>query len=390
MKIEIPAQIAVAMTILEDAGHEAFLVGGCVRDALRGVSPHDFDMATSALPEQTCRLFSGYRTIETGLRHGTLTVLIEGMPIEITTYRVDGVYADHRRPEQVTFTPSLTEDLARRDFTVNAMAYSPRDGLVDPFGGQEDLAAGVIRAVGDPVRRFSEDALRILRALRFSARFGFSIEGETAAAAHALAGTLEKIAPERVREELYGILVADFAEAVISQYRGILSGIIPEGNAGARLASLPPELPLRLAEYFLEEREKADGALRRLRADNQTIRTVTSLLRLYDCEIEATHAALCRLLRTAPPGILRSAFALRALHGRDDRIAAEKMEEILASGACYTVSMLAVSGDDVAALGIPRGPMLGRTLEDAYTAVIEGCIPNEREALLRYLAKKAT
>ena len=387
--MEIPAQINAAIAILSQAGHEAFLVGGCVRDALRGVKPHDFDMATSALPEEVGRLFSSYRTIETGLDHGTLTVLLDGMPIEITTYRVDGEYTDHRHPEKVTFTPSLAEDLARRDFTVNAMAYNPERGLVDLFSGEADLAAGVIRAVGEPEKRFREDALRILRALRFSARFGFSIEEKTAEAATALAPTLCEIAPERIREELFGILVAAHADEVLLRHREVLFAVVPEGNVDARLSALPPLLTLRLAEYLLPCREcGAAEVLRRLRADNQTVRSVSLILRVYYREILPSCADICRLMREVPIEILHSAFALRKAHGFDDRTASEMLDTVLSSGKCYTVGMLAVGGNDVAALGIARGPALGAALEEAYTAVIEERVPNEKEALLAYLSEK--
>ena len=203
MSFSLPEQVLRAFSLLEGAGYETYLVGGSVRDLLRGDQPSDFDMTTRARPEETLAVFSEYRTVETGLRHGTVTVLIDGMPIEITTYRVDGAYTDHRRPDSVTFTSSIREDLARRDLTVNAMAYHPLRGLFDPFGGERDLAAGVIRAVGDPERRFTEDALRILRTLRFAARFSFRIDRETAVAAAALAPTLSAVAPERIREELY-------------------------------------------------------------------------------------------------------------------------------------------------------------------------------------------
>ena len=346
-------------------------------------------MTTNALPAEVLSVFREFRTIETGIRHGTVTVMIEGMPLEVTTYRVDGDYLDHRRPECVSFTASLSEDLARRDFTVNAMAYHPERGLVDPFGGQADLEAGVIRAVGDPYRRFDEDALRILRALRFSARLGFLIEEKTAAAARVLAPTLGEIAAERIREELFGILLSAHSNEILSRYGEILSTVLPKAACFRRLAVLPPMLPLRLAELLLPCGEsEAKAVLCRLRADNQTIRTVGDILRVYADTITADRALLCRLLRDIPTDTVRAAFALRAAHGHKDAEAERLLEEILTTGECYRINMLAVNGKDLATIGIAPGPRLGAALEEAYSAVIEHRVPNERAALLSFLSKK--
>lgn len=389
MTFYIPEPVDRALSLLEAAGYEAYLVGGCVRDTLRGEVPKDYDMTTNALPEEVLSVFSSFRTVETGLRHGTVTVLIDGMPLEITTYRVDGDYLDHRRPSCVSFTASLREDLARRDFTVNAMAYHPGHGLVDPFGGQADLARGVIRAVGEPCRRFSEDALRILRALRFSARFGFDIEEATATAARRLASTLSEIAVERIRDELFGILLSEHADDILLRYREILLTVIPEMRGTPQLSVCPPLLPLRIAEFLLPcGEESAVAVLRRLRADNQTLRTVSAILRVYATELEADRASLCRLLRSLAKDTVQMALSLRAIHGYEDGDAARLLEEILASGECYRIDMLAIGGDDLLAIGIPRGPMLGAALEEAYSAVIEGRVPNERDALLDFLSDR--
>ena len=202
MELALPCGAAYVLRALRAAGHEAYVVGGCVRDSLLGRVPVDWDVTTSALPEETKAVFSGAPVIETGIRHGTVTVLVDGEPVEITTYRVDGPYSDGRRPDSVAFTRSLREDLARRDFTVNAMAWSPETGLADPFGGADDLRGGVIRSVGDPARRFQEDALRILRALRFSAALGFSVEVKTAGALRAGRALLGKVSAERITAEL--------------------------------------------------------------------------------------------------------------------------------------------------------------------------------------------
>ena len=385
MSLILPPPVARAFSLLEEAGQEAYLVGGCVRDMLRGTQPHDFDMATSALPEEMLSIFREYRTIKTGIRHGTVTVLIEGMPLEITTYRVDGTYADHRRPDAVRFTSSLHEDLARRDFTVNAMAYHPDCGLVDPFGGQEDLRRGIIRAVGDPMKRFSEDALRILRALRFSARFGFQIEQETHEAVFALAGTLTLIAPERIREELLGILVADSATRVMREYAAVLAVIAPKGRLSEAADRLPAkDHVLRLADFFLFAGDGAKDALSALRFDNKTVLAVSAVISLYDTEIRADRECICRLLRKVGMDALRGGFALRHAHGIDDGAAFAMAEELFAEGFPYTLAMLALGGGDLAALGVPRGPRIGAILEEIYTAVIRGEVENKKESLLTY------
>ena len=202
MRLTLPKPVDAALSRLEAAGFPAFAVGGCVRDHVLGFTPHDYDICTAATPEEMQRVFQNERTIETGLKHGTLTVLLAGMPLEITTFRVDGAYSDGRHPDSVRFTARVEDDLARRDFTINAMAYSPAAGLVDPFGGQEDCKAGIIRCVGDPAARFGEDALRILRALRFSARLGFPIEDATARAIRDGKAQLCHVSRERIAVEL--------------------------------------------------------------------------------------------------------------------------------------------------------------------------------------------
>lgn len=389
MDFYLPLSVQSALDILKKAGYEAYLVGGCVRDALRGTVPHDYDIATNALPEETLAAFSGYRTIATGIKHGTVTVLLDKMPIEITTYRVDGAYADHRRPESVSFTASLCEDLARRDFTVNAMAYHPASGVVDPFGGQSDLSLGVIRAVGEPMERFSEDALRILRALRFSARFGFVIEEKTKKAIMARSDTLTLIAPERIREELVGILAADGAAGVMREYDAVFSVVMPKAVLTDALSRLPADnTVLRLSDLLLSAgADGARSALAALRFDNKTIASVCAVLGLWEEKIVAERECICRLLRKVGAPILRQGFFLRQAHGKEDGAAISLMEKILSDGVPYTLAMLAVNGEDMVALGAPRGPRIGELLEVLYTAVICGRLKNEKEALLEYIGR---
>ena len=222
----LPENISRALDMLESAGHEAWVVGGCVRDSLMGIIPHDYDITTSALPAETEQVFAGYRLIETGLKHGTVTVLADGSPIEITTYRVDGEYRDSRRPERVTFTRNIRDDVSRRDFTMNGIAYNPKQGYFDEFGGAEDIKAGVIRCIGKPEKRFREDALRILRGLRFSASLGFEIEENTARAMHDTRELLNKISAERVFSELCGLLTGRNSHRNI--FRVLNSAISPQ------------------------------------------------------------------------------------------------------------------------------------------------------------------
>ena len=381
----LPTAVSEVLDRLEAAGHEAYLVGGCVRDFLRGVPPHDFDITTSAHPEETLAVFSDCRTIETGVRHGTVTVLSGGMPLEITTYRVDGDYTDHRRPDSIMFTPSLTEDLARRDFTVNAMAYSPTRGLADPYGGREDLAAHCLRAVGDARKRFGEDALRILRALRFASTLGFLLEAETAAAARELAATILSVAAERIREELSRLVVGPAAASVLSEYKGIIALLLPGARLSTAFGALPADPVFRFADLLLSLGESgAETVLTGLRADNATVRAVGSLIRLFFAPLSPKRADLCRLLRREGRKPLEAALILRASHGIADPLVREELSALLREGAPYLLSHLAVSGKDLCEVGIPKGKGLGDLLEILYTRVIEQELPNEKEALLAF------
>ena len=246
--LTLPPQVHTALDRLTAAGWEPYVVGGAVRDALRGSPAGDWDITTNAEPAQVERVFAGERLIETGLKHGTVTVLLDGLPLEITTYRVDGDYTDHRRPDAVRFTRSLCEDLLRRDFTMNALAYNPQTGLVDICGGAEDITRGVVRCVGEPDRRFQEDGLRILRALRFASVLGFQIAPETAAAIHRSRALLQYLAAERVRSELTKLLCGQNAGAVLREFADVLAVPIPEQWA-ERVIQRPASRPGRLAAH---------------------------------------------------------------------------------------------------------------------------------------------
>lgn len=407
MTITLPEDVRWITGQLEAAGFQAFAVGGCVRDSLLGRAPKDWDICTDALPEETRRVFDGCRTIETGLKHGTLTVMRGHTPYEVTTFRVDGAYTDHRHPDSVAFVTDVRADLARRDFTVNAMAYSPRSGLVDAFGGQADLAAGLIRCVGRPADRFEEDALRILRALRFASVYGFRVEAETDAAIRALHPTLERVAAERIHAEMAKLLCGEGAARVLEAFpevvRPLLPGV-PEGDAWAEalrtLAETPPEEALRLAALLSPlpgaDRLKAAEAIpERLRMDTATARALQTLAAEADTPLSADRPALLFLLNRLGEERLRQLMTLRrATAIGKGRLPAEAdaahrallaaLDALLAEAPCFTLKQLSVSGQDALRAGL-RGPQVGQALEGLLRQVMTGALPNEREALLKAL-----
>ena len=439
MSPDFPEYALQAIARLNAAGFEAFLVGGCVRDAVMGRRPNDYDLTTSALPDQIEAVFAGERLIETGLKHGTVTVLLDGHPIEITTYRLDGGYSDHRHPDGVTFTQLLRDDLARRDFTVNAMAWSPETGLADPFGGQEDLARRVIRCVGDAERRFDEDALRILRALRFAAQLDFVVAPATAAAAVALRRSLELVSRERIAAELTKLLCGPAARRVLTEFWSVLAVCLPElapmegldqrspyhcydvlEHSTAAVEAAPPDRITRWAALlhdagkpacFTQDEsgrghfyghakvsaQIARDLLTRLRFDKDTVRRVSQLVELHDYPIDPPEGspdrAVRRLIgRLGPEDFFRLLDIKRAdalAHApayRGRTAACDRLEtlarELLAAEACFSLKDLAVNGRDLQALGIPPGPELGRILETLLDAVLSDRLPNQREALL--------
>lgn len=432
--MNIPPSAAFAIRQLERCGYEAFCVGGCVRDLLMGRTPNDFDVTTSATPGETERCFAGHRIIETGLKHGTVTVLIDGEPVEITTYRLDGEYLDNRRPSEVFFTPELGEDLARRDFTVNAMAYSPSQGLVDKFGGREDIARRLIRAVGDPDRRFHEDGLRILRALRFAAVLDFELEAQTADSIHRCYPLLDNISAERIRVELFKLVCGPGARRVLSQYPDVLCRIIPElaptvgfdqhnpyhkydvfthslvalelahGDVCVKLAALLHDIG-KPASYSEDERgghfyghpalsaELTRTALHRLKPDSKTLATVVKLVAEHHRTIQPTERSVRRLLSALGEQDTRRLLALRRADNgalvdwlveprlRElDEIEAV-LDRLIAEQGQLSLGTLALHGDDIIALGVRPGKNVGTVLHRLLDAVLDGECPNEREPL---------
>lgn len=392
MTVNIPAFVKVIIDRIEGSGYEAFAVGGSLRDAMLGKTPHDWDVTTSARPETVIELFPDMRVIPTGLKHGTVTVLSEGEPIEITTYRVDGEYTDSRRPDSVSFTASVEDDLSRRDFTVNAMAYSEKRGLIDLFGGRDDLKKGIIRAVGDPEKRFTEDALRIMRAFRFSAQLGFDIEENTLEAAKKLGYRLKNIARERIGAEFMRLLASPYPEKALRMMGSVLKEILPcapvPQDRFALAERLSPDSEARLALLLYgQTREDILNVAHALRLSNEQKRRVL-LLSLPATEdfSDITPCVVRRLLRHYGEDFL-SAARIGGLLG----IAPVSLETILEAEAakkpCLSVSALAISGSDLMAEGIAFGKDVGRILSALLEAVLDDPSLNEKEKLID-IAKK--
>lgn len=431
MKLTLDPGAAALLDALHAAGYAAYAVGGCVRDSLLGRTAHDWDLCTSALPQQVMELFGEEQCIPTGLQHGTVTIKYGGRLYETTTFRTEGSYTDGRHPDAVQFVPDVREDLARRDFTINAMAYNEAEGLVDPFGGQKDLQNGLLRAVGEPQQRFTEDALRILRLYRFAARFGFALDAATARAARQLAPHLDCISAERIQEELAKLLTAPQPGAYLEP--AVLAVVLPELTPAALEAAKPvldacpageENLPVRWAA-LLGALGEADTrrVLKRLRCSNACIEETAVLVR------ETAGKGVCRSFSedrplgwdpaaagsragdgmarfvseekaSAHPGdihirrllgryglctVERLCALCAALHPQnapDCALAAQRARQLEADGVCCRVSQLAVNGRDLMAAGIPAGPALRRVLEALLDGVIHAEYPNEKPALL--------
>ncbi len=380
MELFLPDFVQSTLNTLHKNGFEAYVVGGCVRDMLMGKVPHDYDVTTAAIPQTVVSLFP--RTVATGLQHGTVTVIDEGRPIEVTTFRTESGYADHRRPDSVAFVSSLKEDLARRDFTVNAMAFDCENGIVDPFGGQEDLKNGILRAVGDAETRFTEDALRILRLFRFSAVLGFTCEEETLAAALKKANGLQMISHERIAEELKKAVMGDMTRIAPLTCSGALQfiGIEPK-ELPQKLNALPRNENLRLFGFLqalCPDMKKTAAALKLSNAVRQYLSEMSALCRL---EFEVTTPAVKRLLRDYGATVTDFADYREALFGGGMPLK-EVAESVLKSGEPYRLKDLCITGNDLTARGI-RGTRVGEVLYELLEAVIENPALNTPEALLK-------
>ncbi len=436
-KINIPHNANTIIHALQDNCHTAYIVGGCVRDSIMGRNPHDWDICTSATPTQMLEIFKGYRVIETGLKHGTITIVIDGEQYECTTYRIDGEYTDSRRPDSVTFTANLTEDLKRRDFTVNAMAYNDKEGLVDPFGGREDIERKTIRCVGSPDERFGEDALRIMRAVRFSAQLGFSIEPDTAASMVKLSENLKNIAIERINVELCKMIVSPTAAHLISQYADVFVKFIPELSPMRGFEQNNPhhqhdvffhtihalencpsfDLTTRLAVLFHDfgkphcyqdgedgirhfkghpkvSADMADEIMKRMKFDNETRNNVVQLVFYHDSTFEVGKKYVKRWLNKVGVEQFHRLLNVRRadLKGQRenyDKISYSKLnlieqmiDEVLQENQCFALKDLAVNGKDLIEIGFKADKKLGEILNSLLEGVINEEYENDKEILL--------
>lgn len=441
MKIQLPEKVNTIIQTLQEHGYEAYAVGGCVRDSLLGREPGDWDITTSASPDETKKLFA--RTVDTGIEHGTVTVLLGKEGFEVTTYRIDGKYEDSRHPTEVIFTRNLREDLLRRDFTINAMAYNDTEGIVDIFGGMDDLKRKIIRCVGNARERFGEDALRIMRGVRFAAQLGFSLEKETKGAMTELAPTLEKISAERIQTELVKLLVSDSPELIREAYHlGITAVILPEFDEMMRtgqetkyhrydvgehtvqaVCNVPPDKVLRLTMLLhdvakpemktvdadgtahfkghdIRGEQKAKEILRRLKFDNDTIHKVTKLVRWHDYRMPAekknVRKAMSKISAELFPMYLlvkRADILAHSMYRREEELEnlsglQKCYEEIVADHECVSLKQLAVTGTDLIGIGMKPGKQIGEVLNELLRIVLEYPEFNNKEHLLRFVQNR--
>lgn len=441
MKIQLPEKVNTIIQTLQEHGYEAYAVGGCVRDSLLGREPGDWDITTSASPDETKKLFA--RTVDTGIEHGTVTVLLGKEGFEVTTYRIDGKYEDSRHPTEVIFTRNLREDLLRRDFTINAMAYNDTEGIVDIFGGMDDLKRKIIRCVGNARERFGEDALRIMRGVRFAAQLGFSLEKETKEAMAEFAPTLEKISAERIQTELVKLLVSDSPELIREAYHlGITAVILPEFDEMMRtgqetkyhrydvgehtvqaVCNVPPDKVLRLTMLLhdvakpemktvdadgtahfkghdIRGEQKAKEILRRLKFDNDTIHKVTKLVRWHDYRMPAekknVRKAMSKISAELFPMYLlvkRADILAHSMYRREEELEnlsglQKCYEEIVADHECVSLKQLAVTGTDLIGIGMKPGKQIGEVLNELLRIVLEYPEFNNKEHLLRFVQNR--
>ncbi len=436
MELQLPANVLTAIKLLNDHGYEAFVVGGAIRNHLLNLPIYDFDLTTSATPEEMKEVFANYKVIETGIKHGTLTIHIDHLPLEITTYRIEKEYLDHRHPSVVEFTRNLKEDLGRRDFTINALAYHPSLGIVDYYGGLKDIEDGIIRAIHEPCKRFDEDALRIMRALRFKANLGFEIEEMTAKAMHEQKELLNYISAERIHDELCRTLCGEYIFSTLMDYKDILATIIPEfemmldcphdnphhiydvythtahvvehtpAKVNLRMAALLHDLGKPYVKTFdashiahykghaLKSYELSKKILKRLKFSSEDAKNILTLILYHDDYMKNTKASLKHFLREFGPA---TTYQLLDLQIADNMAKSnvfdcseiygechDLIDEILANKECYSLQDLAIKGADVIALGI-EGANISIALNAALDAVIAEEVANEKAALIQYI-----
>lgn len=391
--MKLPSYVKQIISLLEGAGHEAYAVGGCVRDALLSRPCSDYDVTTSATPDEVKRALASITVIETGIQHGTVTAVLDKKAVEITTFREDLSYSDHRRPDEVKFSNTLEADLARRDFTINALAYNQKSGIIDLYGGKTDLENGVIRAVGDADARFNEDALRILRALRFSSQLGFEVEGKTADAMLKNSALLSFVSKERIYSELKKAVLGKNAAAALSKFRGIIFFVLPSLNSDkfdlslSALSLLPEDFALRFAclFYFAPTNAAAD-ALHLLRAERKTIDEVKALLAALPIRAQMSRTDVKFALSKLGEDVFFKLIELEAAFADGDKKAElnktkATAESIIECGECYKISDLEISGKDLLELKI-EGREIGKVLEKLLASVTNGETPNDKAKLI--------
>lgn len=392
MKINLTRGVKYIIDKLYGSGYEAYIVGGAVRNSLLSKTVDDYDITTSASPSEVKRIFADLRTVDTGIKHGTVTVLYEGVPYEVTTYRLDGEYSDNRHPLSVEFTRNLSDDLARRDFTVNAMCYNDRCGLIDLYGGVGDLENKIIRTVGDARTRFKEDALRILRALRFASALDFDIDEDTSSAILDSYSLLANVSHERVQTEIRKLLTGTGAHRVILKYAGVFRFVFPE----LTVITLPPaerfssaDWRARLISMFImnsdSPKENLDKGLLRLRFDNKTRALLTRAIDAYFSVKFDTIGGILRGLSRFDEEIMALCTDILCLMGTDDN-AKDTLSRVLADKPVYRISDLLIDGADLQALGY-KGVKIGEALERALYAVIDGVCKNSHDELIEYLKR---
>lgn len=439
--MNLPNQVNIALTQLNENGFEAFLVGGCVRDALIHVKQKDFDITTNARPEEMLNIFKNFKVIETGLKHGTITVIIESLPIEITTYRIDGTYLDHRRPENVEFTNRLKDDVSRRDFTINSICYHPQTGFVDYFNGQEDINNKIIKTVGEPKERFKEDALRMLRALRFSAVLGFEIEEKTKLAIIENKNLLLKISMERIAQEFMKILMAPYSKQILHEYSSIIAAFLPEiipsigfaqqtkyhcydvyDHSVEAVTAVKNTKVLKLSAFFhdigkpntFSLDEFGNGhfynhtkesvtitqiILKRLKFDNNTLEQVLQLITYHDVSCASNEKSIKRWLNKVTPEVFLNLLELQKAdclaQSPNYRYRLEEIKkvkqialEIMEKGSPFSIKDLSINGKDLMSMGFIQGNEIGKILNDLLELVIEEKVSNDKDILISYVKNK--
>ena len=443
LKKQMPESVKRLIKTLQEAGHTASIVGGCVRDTILGKIPKDWDICTSATPSEMKEIFKNERIIETGLKHGTITVVVDDEPYEITTYRIDGEYSDNRRPDSVSFTDSLIDDLKRRDFTINAIAFNETDGLVDPFNGFSDIEAGIIRCVGSPAERFQEDALRILRAIRFASRYGFQIEFQTAREIVRQYERLANVSAERICSELRQIAISPNFPFLLSTYDFVFSFIIPELNSLFKFPQNNPhhaydvfehtihalencdssDLTTKLAIFFHDfgkpscfqddedgtrhfrghgetSAEITDSVMKRLKFENKIREDVVQLVRCHDTTFEVSKKCIKRWLNKIGETQFRRLLLIREadIRGQSPNPVPERiqkirnvekvLEEILEEKECFSMKDLAINGRDLIKMGYKEGKEIGMILNSLLEKVMEGEVENKKEKLIKEIRKE--